>query len=357
MYRIKSDGSGKRKISGTSGAASICSSYQGMVYFTDESRAVYEVAADGSEKSIIGYTWDVPITNWASWNIDPNMIGSEIGSEKEFVPLYKTADYLLNYETPGFRLASLHDGDIEFQIKSVMSTAQMEEVKNKAGELSYIYPEAIYILGKAVQARVAVGIKNADSAFLDDVLGYISQSIPIRPTVVIFTTLEQGRFVKIDSIGYITDSSQSVKKLSSDYWSGYSGKLSREMSGQYKLWDSYSKDFPKYFTDGMVKEGQSIYLWGFFSGSSNTEDSQSIETEMYAGEIGVYVPEYIDKEKRAALINQILSDAGSRYDRPWLNITILSCKQGVGDLIEREILSMAYKTPGDQGYSTIYNAD
>jgi hypothetical protein len=290
--------------------------------------------------------WNTGVKNMESWGIDPYNTGALIESFGGFVPLYKTLDYIVSYEVPGYRLASSYGSNINIKIADMIDKSNVQQFKQKFDDIIYIYPAGLYIDDRLVQGRIVLGVKASDEQYLSDILEYISQILYNRPIVIVFTTLDEGKNVSINSIGYITEDSKYVKKVHGDYKTSFDADLSRELSDTLAVWgyipDDTSDDKPN--GDDLLKS--SVYLNGGYGEFSS----------MYTAEAGIYLTERITREKRLELVEKLMDEISRKFDNPWICVVVYYCSPGQGDLMYRETTAIAYRLPMDKSVRMVYNS-
>lgn len=359
MYRMRTDGTGAEKVIDLSSDAEILNVYGSIIYYDDGRKGLYRINANGGDKKFICYMWDVPVKNKAAWGIDVNRTGAVVEMFGGFVPLYKALDYITSYELPGFKLVEgSYDSRISTVVKDLEDTFDLAGCKNKFDDLLYIYPAGLYLQEldmygrpakqKLVQGRVVLGIKDAKEQRINEILEYISSTIRLRPTMVLFTTIDDDGLVRLCSIGYMTQSGNNIQKIQDGYYDAYDGDYSKVLSDSLSLWNNVPESFPPEFVDSILSQGRYIYVSGLYSSDG----------EMYAGEIGMYVyaPQGMDKESRIRLLNSIYTELIKRYKDPWLNIVLFRCEPGPGAQVDRQILSMGCRFPGEKQISIVYNS-
>lgn len=346
LFRIRKDGMLLEKIADIPEDSSLLNVYDNYIYFEDGRKGLYCIDINSQDKKLVCYIWNTPVKNMDSWGIDPVNTGAVIENFGGFVPLYKALDYIVSYEVPGFRLASSYGTNINIKISDMMDKSEVQELKQRFNDIIYIYPSGLYLDEKIVQGRLALGVKTVEDKYLYSILEYLSLAFAVRPMVVVFTILEEGRNVSIDSIGYISEDSIYIERINGDYKTSFDEVLSLELSDTLLEW-SYVQDASlnnKSGSDGLQQK--CIYLNAGFGEFS----------KMYTAEAGIYLPERISRDKRVELLERLANKISEEYKNPWFCMVVYYCEKGQGDLMYREALAMGYKLPQDKSVRIVFNS-
>lgn len=355
LYRINLDGSGRTKIADIPDNSNILNVDEEWIYFDDGRKGLFKLGRDGKDKTLIGYTWTVPVSNWTAWDINPSEVGKVSEKEGGFVPLSKALDDTLYMELPGFRIASSYGSTLKLEIKDIMSVKEIADFKDKFMDSFFIYPSGLYQEGRAIEARIAVGVTNTDELYLESIMKYFSDCINISSQIIIFTVLDNNKLIQIDSIGYKNQRGLFIQKFDRNYYNGYDISFSKELADKLELWDKDNTDFSQDFIDGMTDRGHSVYLMGNYSDNVNSQDILKSSPNMYTGEIAIYMPDNVNRNSQKSIIENIIRETEIKYGSSWINVVLFYCEPGSGGMINRKTLCSANKFPGDSDISIIFS--
>lgn len=344
LYKVMIDGTNVKRIADVPGGSTILNVFQDNLYYEDGRKGIYCIDTVSGGCRLVCYTWDVPVKNWKAWGIDPDKTGVNIENLGGFVPLYKALDYISNYEIPGYRLAASYGSGLSAEIKDIMDSAQVENLKNEFHDLQYAYPSGFYIKGQLIQGRLVLGIGDTGDKNLENIISYLEENLEIKPLITVFTTLKYEGDIRVDSIGYITDNEHYIQRFDEEYNYGYEDVLSAELSEEIPLQtgetDNSSANLENSTPDGM----QSVYVDGFYSGIGN----------IYTADVGVYLMDRITREDREKVIDLVAERISNKYNNPWVYIVLFHCSKTSGNLMNREILTVGCRFPRETDIKVLY---
>ncbi|MBU9723225.1 MULTISPECIES: hypothetical protein [Bacillaceae] len=268
-----------------------------------------EGMGDVSHDDDYNYLDFIHVNNFLIDGIDAHRIGSNF--ETGFEPLLPVSDSFVRTRLP----SPTYPYDA-IKVEDAFTVEQVVQLKNQFfEELDFIFPAGKFYEGELLQASFLIHSNNNEEEFLEQVVEAIRGELPDTPVTVLFTTVEEGRYLTEHAIGYYHEGGQV------QYLDGLARGLVTDLAGHLvtRLRDKYGESLRGYPDDSFTF----IQAQGIHNGTSNdgiygqgSRLGHSEEKSTLAKTVTLFVEGagLIGEEQEGAFIDDLIQETYGYYE-------------------------------------------